>query len=65
MSRHHLSPHKKLFFVFNTDVLHVKGPEALLRANTVWGALRGKFYVVSLLFFSIKNISAVTLGNQA
>nr|Q29548.2 RecName: Full=Beta-hexosaminidase subunit beta; AltName: Full=65 kDa epididymal boar protein; AltName: Full=Beta-N-acetylhexosaminidase subunit beta; Short=Hexosaminidase subunit B; AltName: Full=N-acetyl-beta-glucosaminidase subunit beta; Flags: Precursor [Sus scrofa] len=22
-------------------VLHVKGPEALLRANTVWGALRG------------------------
>lgn len=40
----------KLFFLIpNTDSLVVKEPVALLKANRVWGVLRGKIYVVSLL----------------
>ena len=63
---HHLSPYKKHFFLFsNTDNLLVKGPVAALTANRVWGVLRGKFYVVSLLLSSEEIVSVASLGNQA
>ena len=57
---------KRHFFLFsNTDTLLVKGPVATLTANRVWGVLRGKFYVASLLFSSKEIVPVATLGNQA
>lgn len=38
---------------------------AFLKANRVWGVLRGKMYVVLLLFFSKEIFSVAALGNQA
>ena len=49
----------------NADNLLVQEPVAKLTANRVWGVLRGKFFVVSLLFSSKEIVSVATLGNQA
>ena len=38
---------------------------AFLKANRVWGVLRGKVYVLLLLFFSKEIFPVSALGNQA
>lgn len=43
----------------------MKGPVAILKANRVWGVLRGKSCVVSLLSSSKEIFSVGALGNQA
>ena len=62
---YHLSPHEEHVSVSNADNLLVQEPVAKLTANRVWGVLRGKFFVVSLLFSSKEIVSVATLGNQA
>lgn len=49
----------------HADSLVVKAPVAFLKANRVWGALRGKFCVVRLSFSSKDLFPFGALENQA